>query len=65
MNDKFDLEERCARFAERIIDLCKRIKITPLNRKIIPLRQSLPLGDFAAVIADNILIKNKKYGSAQ
>ena len=33
--NKFDLEERCARFAERIIALCKRIKITPFNMKII------------------------------
>jgi len=33
--NKFDLEERTAKFAEEIIDLCKKIKITPLNRRII------------------------------
>lgn len=33
--NNFDLEERCAGFAEKIIELCKRIKITPLNMKII------------------------------
>jgi four helix bundle protein len=33
--DKFDLEERCAKFAEDVIDLCKKIKVTPLNMKII------------------------------
>ena len=33
--DKFDLEERTARFAERVIDLCKSIKVTPYNMKII------------------------------
>ena len=33
--NKFDLEERTARFAENIIDLCKSIKITPLNSRII------------------------------
>lgn len=35
MKNNYDLEERTARFAEEIIDLCKRIKITPLNRRII------------------------------
>lgn len=33
--NRFDLEERTARFAEDIIDLCKEIKITPLNSRII------------------------------
>lgn len=33
--NNFDLEERTAKFAEDIIDLCKSIKITPLNMKII------------------------------
>jgi four helix bundle protein len=33
--NKFDLEERCAKFAEDVIDLCKKIKITPINMKII------------------------------
>ncbi|RLC38010.1 four helix bundle protein [Candidatus Falkowbacteria bacterium] len=33
--NNFDLEERTARFAEEVIDLCKEIKITPLNMKII------------------------------
>ena len=31
----FDLEERCAVFAEDVIDLCKKIKVIPLNMKII------------------------------
>jgi len=34
MND-FDLEERTAKFAEDVIDLCRSIKITPLNTRII------------------------------
>ena len=33
--NNYDLEERTARFAENIIDLCKTIKITPLNSRII------------------------------
>lgn len=33
--NNFDLEERTAMFAEVIIDLCKNIKITPYNMKII------------------------------
>ena len=33
--NNFDLEERTAKFAEKIIDLCKNIKITPLNSRII------------------------------
>lgn len=33
--NNFDLEERCARFAEAVIDLCKSIEICPLNRRII------------------------------
>jgi four helix bundle protein len=33
--DKFDLEERWAVFAERVIMMCKRLQITPLNRRII------------------------------
>ncbi len=33
--NNFDLEERCARFAEKIIALCKKIEITPINRRII------------------------------
>ena len=32
---EYDLEERCAKFAEDIIALCQRIKITPLNSRII------------------------------
>ena len=33
--NNFDLEERTAKFAEEIIDLCKKITITPINRRII------------------------------
>lgn len=33
--DNFDLEERTAKFAEKVIDLCQRINITPINKKII------------------------------
>jgi len=33
--DNFDLEERTGKFAEKAIDLCKSIKITSLNSKII------------------------------
>ena len=33
--NSFDLEERTAKFAEKVIDLCKEIKITPLNNRII------------------------------
>lgn len=33
--NNFDLEERTARFAEDVIDLCKKIQITPINRRII------------------------------
>ena len=32
---KYDLEERTAKFAENIINLVKKIKITPVNNKII------------------------------
>ena len=31
----FDLEERTAKFAEEIIDLCRKVKIGPLNIRII------------------------------
>jgi len=31
----YDLEERTARFAERVIDLVKKIKITAINERII------------------------------
>ena len=33
--NNFDLEERTVRFAEDVIDLCKELNITPLNRRII------------------------------
>ncbi len=33
--NSFDLEERTAVFAENIINLCKRIKITPMNMRVI------------------------------
>ncbi len=33
--NNFDLEERTAKFAEDVIDLCKSIKVTPLNARII------------------------------
>ncbi|MDX9914039.1 MAG: four helix bundle protein [Candidatus Moranbacteria bacterium] len=33
--NNFDLEERTAKFAEEIIELCKELEITPLNRRII------------------------------
>lgn len=33
--NNFDLEERTARFAENVINLCKKIIITPINRRII------------------------------
>jgi four helix bundle protein len=33
--NKYDLEERTAKFAEQIINLCRRIKISPLNSRII------------------------------
>ena len=33
--NSFDLEERTVRFAEDVIDLCKELNITPLNRRII------------------------------
>lgn len=33
--NNFDLEERTAKFAEDVIDLCKKLEITPLNRRII------------------------------
>ena len=32
---KYDLEERTAKLAERIIDLVKIIEITPINKRII------------------------------
>lgn len=31
----FDLEERTAKFVEEIIDLCRKVKIGPLNIRII------------------------------
>ncbi len=34
-NNKYDLEERTAKLAENIIRLCKKIKITIINRDII------------------------------
>ena len=34
-NNKYDLEERTAKFAEDIIDLVKTIKITPVNKRIV------------------------------
>lgn len=33
--DKYDLEERTAKFAESIIKLCKKIPDTPINRPLI------------------------------
>lgn len=33
--NNFDLEERCAKFAEKVIALCKNIKVLPINRRII------------------------------
>jgi four helix bundle protein len=33
--NKFDLEDRTAKFAEIVIDLCKSIKIHPVNKRII------------------------------
>ena len=32
---KFDLEERTAKFAENIIDLVKKIRINPVNKRIV------------------------------
>ena len=32
---KYDLEERTAKLAENIIDLARKIKITPINSRII------------------------------
>lgn len=34
-NKNYDLEERTAKFAEKIIDLVKKIKINPVNIRII------------------------------
>ena len=34
-NKKYDLEERTAKFAERVIKLCKKIPITPINESTI------------------------------
>jgi four helix bundle protein len=34
-NNKYNLEERTAKFAERVIDFVKTIKISPINKKII------------------------------
>jgi len=34
-SNKYDLEERTAKFAEEIIKLVKSIKITPVNKRII------------------------------
>jgi len=33
--NNFDLEDRTAKFAEEVIDLCKELLITPLNRRIV------------------------------
>jgi len=33
--NKYDLEERTAKFAEQTIDLCRKIKTSPLNTRII------------------------------
>lgn len=33
--NNFDLEERTARFAENVINLCRNIRATPLNTRII------------------------------
>ena len=33
--NKFDLEERCAKFGEEVISICKKIKTTPINMRII------------------------------
>jgi four helix bundle protein len=33
--NKYDLEERTARFAEAVIDLVKKLKVTPVNTRII------------------------------
>ncbi len=35
INKKYDLEERTAKFAEKIIDILKNIKITAINERII------------------------------
>jgi hypothetical protein len=32
---KYDLEERTAKLAEKIIEFVKKIKITPVNKRII------------------------------
>lgn len=34
-SDKYDLEERTARFAEAVIEFVKTLKITPINKAII------------------------------
>jgi four helix bundle protein len=34
-NNKYNLEERTAKFAEKVIDFVKTIKISPINKKII------------------------------
>jgi four helix bundle protein len=34
-NNKYNLEERTAKFAEKVIDFVKTIKILPINKKII------------------------------
>lgn len=34
-NHKFDLEERTSKFAEAVIDFCKKIPITPITKNII------------------------------
>ena len=34
-NQKYDLEERTAKFGEEIIEFCKNIKINPINKPII------------------------------
>lgn len=35
LNNKFDLEDRTARFGELVIDLVRKISISPVNKRII------------------------------
>ena len=35
LNNKYDLEERTAKFAENIIELVRKITLPPINRRII------------------------------
>ncbi len=34
-NKKYDLEERTAKLAEKVIELTKKVKITPINKRIV------------------------------